>query len=426
MTDISKYIAEQGLVVAAVADGIERTLISEEELPERGYCIRKEMWNTRFDDDPIEVTSAYSMPDGYFIGEPKTAEKLHENYGITVWGTYIDSDSNTCCCGYSPSESKWYGWSHRAIAGFGIGDKVYDEKFDDDRMIPGKHGTEGITDMAKAKRSAQNYARMVAKTEPATIKGSLMLRVKDILRLATQRTHIPALKRVIATDIKGKFKNQALQALQDKKTQEDERSGFATADRINTTIADLIVIRALGGRTHASVVSAGATRQQIFQIFKKVSREIWGPIVDKQLKLKFSSEQPASKGVLADLSYMLRGPERDRATGDRMLTVPNDPTFTLRVADALLEKSATQIRRVMIHEAGHLGYPRHNKKFNDLMEKYGGAKTERDAETGGNVAVQLKVGRRYQTVAEFPTMREAVAFFKEEVVRVPGLYRYLS
>ncbi len=36
-------------------------------------------------------------------------ENLHSNNGSTV------------CIGFNPEEQKWYGWSHRAIFGFGIG-----------------------------------------------------------------------------------------------------------------------------------------------------------------------------------------------------------------------------------------------------------------------------------------------------------------
>ena len=33
-------------------------------------------------------------------------------------------ESNVCSVGFSERDQKWYGWSHRARAGFGIGDKV--------------------------------------------------------------------------------------------------------------------------------------------------------------------------------------------------------------------------------------------------------------------------------------------------------------
>jgi len=34
------------------------------------------------------------------------------------------SFSPTCCVGFNEKEQKWYGWSHRAICGFGIGSIV--------------------------------------------------------------------------------------------------------------------------------------------------------------------------------------------------------------------------------------------------------------------------------------------------------------
>ena len=30
------------------------------------------------------------------------------------------------CIGFAPAQNKWYGWSHRAMYGFGIGDEVHE------------------------------------------------------------------------------------------------------------------------------------------------------------------------------------------------------------------------------------------------------------------------------------------------------------
>ncbi len=35
----------------------------------------------------------------------------------------IDPSHNVCSIGFSEKEQRWYGWSHRAICGFGIGAK---------------------------------------------------------------------------------------------------------------------------------------------------------------------------------------------------------------------------------------------------------------------------------------------------------------
>ena len=43
-------------------------------------------------------------------------EKFLEKHGITT------VSCNGAAIGFSEKEQKWYGWSHRAIYGFGIGD----------------------------------------------------------------------------------------------------------------------------------------------------------------------------------------------------------------------------------------------------------------------------------------------------------------
>lgn len=89
----------------------------------------------------IVITSAYSPSNGMYIGSIKLADFLQNKKGI---------DFNTCICSYkesirdyedlvcnvafSPKLSKWCGWSHRAIACFGIGDKLFDEFFEIDLL----------------------------------------------------------------------------------------------------------------------------------------------------------------------------------------------------------------------------------------------------------------------------------------------------
>jgi hypothetical protein len=64
--------------------------------------------------------------------------------------------------GYSEKEKKWYGWSHCAIFGFGVGDKIFKENFGDDKTHFSKHGTETIKNMADAEKSARAFAKSVA------------------------------------------------------------------------------------------------------------------------------------------------------------------------------------------------------------------------------------------------------------------------
>ena len=67
------------------------------------------------------MLSAYS-PSGHHIGDEGRARKLCEEMGIAP--ELRTPDSNTCEIGYSRLDGKWYGWSHRAIYGFGVGDEV--------------------------------------------------------------------------------------------------------------------------------------------------------------------------------------------------------------------------------------------------------------------------------------------------------------
>jgi len=64
------------------------------------------------------VPMAYTL-DGHYIGNEKDA-KLLEEMGIKP--ELASRDSNICSVGFCEREQKWYGWSHRAIAGYGIGD----------------------------------------------------------------------------------------------------------------------------------------------------------------------------------------------------------------------------------------------------------------------------------------------------------------
>jgi hypothetical protein len=56
----------------------------------------------------------------------------------------------------------WYGWSHRAMAGFSVGDKLFEEDFGDDHTIYTQHGTKTITTLAEAKLAAEAFAAYVS------------------------------------------------------------------------------------------------------------------------------------------------------------------------------------------------------------------------------------------------------------------------
>ena len=60
--------------------------------------------------------------EGDYIGDIKRAESLCDVHGIAP--EKASDENEVCSIGFSETEQKWYGWSHRAWYGFGIGDIV--------------------------------------------------------------------------------------------------------------------------------------------------------------------------------------------------------------------------------------------------------------------------------------------------------------
>lgn len=99
----------------------ERKLISERKY-KAGYVVRNELISGKAYGCPdFEMKSAFTL-DGQYLGDSKTAYRLCNLRGIKP--ELKREDSNTCSIGFCEREQKWYGWSHRAIYGFGIGDVV--------------------------------------------------------------------------------------------------------------------------------------------------------------------------------------------------------------------------------------------------------------------------------------------------------------
>lgn len=65
----------------------------------------------------------YSKVDGSYLTRVGMEESLNFLFekGITENVQNGYDDPKTACIGFNPREQKWYGWSHRAIFGFGIG-----------------------------------------------------------------------------------------------------------------------------------------------------------------------------------------------------------------------------------------------------------------------------------------------------------------
>ncbi len=97
-------------------------------------------------------------------------EKLCKKYGITH-REKTDPSHCVCSIGYSPKNKKWYGWSHRAVHGFGIGDKLFDANWkpsegateeEIDKISFIKRGEKTIKNIEQAKQAATNFAEYVS------------------------------------------------------------------------------------------------------------------------------------------------------------------------------------------------------------------------------------------------------------------------
>lgn len=68
---------------------------------------------------PMVLVSAYTT-DGKYLGDEDQAKFLIDKMGIVP--EYKTPTSTICSIGFCPRDQKYYGWSHRAISGYGIGD----------------------------------------------------------------------------------------------------------------------------------------------------------------------------------------------------------------------------------------------------------------------------------------------------------------
>lgn len=90
---------------------------------------------------PIERRTLKNLPR-YADRKPK----VHFKDWLGIEGKSLGKDSTIHSYGKADSDGKWYGWSHRAIHGFGVGDVV---KADASGNETGKEYTIKTDDQAK-------------------------------------------------------------------------------------------------------------------------------------------------------------------------------------------------------------------------------------------------------------------------------------
>lgn len=135
-------------------NGIEKQVLGSED---RGnYVLNTELWRIKaFRDEPTEIRAAYNK-QGHYIGDEKTAKFLCEEMGITP--EINDPKHRVCSIGYSDKDKKWYGWSHRAIKGFALGDQG--KQFFPDKEVTGK--------VAESEEDCKEFARRFAESVSAS------------------------------------------------------------------------------------------------------------------------------------------------------------------------------------------------------------------------------------------------------------------
>ena len=92
----------------------------------------------------IVMKSAFTTDGGYYVGNSKWAYRIFQIRGLSDVQPSREIEhaeanggfGHTCSVGYSRLEEKWFGWSHRAIYGFGVGSTV---KRGDCAYVPDNH-----------------------------------------------------------------------------------------------------------------------------------------------------------------------------------------------------------------------------------------------------------------------------------------------
>lgn len=118
-----------------------------------GMSYRREIWSME-GNPSVELDAVYNA-HGVYVGDKETADFLADK-GILPEAKR--EDSSVCSVGFSHKDQKWYGWSHRAISGFGVGDVVKDGDCASDSLPV---GFEAKT-LDDAKRMAVAFADSVA------------------------------------------------------------------------------------------------------------------------------------------------------------------------------------------------------------------------------------------------------------------------
>jgi hypothetical protein len=169
----------------------------------------------------------------------------------------------------------------------------------------------------------------------------------------------------------------------------------------------------------ARTVVAGVSRAAAFEMFKEAGNKMWASGEQVTSLVTLSQEEPTA-GTLASLA---RPTGRLRAVGN--IIIRPAAKYVLRVSDRLLGMGTDHVRKIMIHEAGHLGYDGHGTDFRSIVTRNGGALSETGLQDGDAFHIQRKEGSRFKTIKSFENEQAARIWVREEARRQPGRYRML-
>ncbi len=120
----------------------------------RLYDVFEEEHLTHWEDMPPDdtmTTDVARTKTGDYIGDPSAAAYLCGKLGIAP--DPPRKGASVCNYGWSEKHERYFGWSHRAVVGFALGDMVFDEDCDGD--LP-------YIERGKAKIKCKDDARMAA------------------------------------------------------------------------------------------------------------------------------------------------------------------------------------------------------------------------------------------------------------------------
>jgi hypothetical protein len=141
--------------------GIDTQVIKTIEHP--NFIEKHEKWTPSDTDPPVNLVCCYNT-DGHYIGDLETAKYICDEKGIKP--ELRKPGMNVCSVGFCDKDNKWYGWSHRAMVGFKVGDKLFEENFGDDKTPFIEHGKKAITNLDEAREAAARFAESVAASIP--------------------------------------------------------------------------------------------------------------------------------------------------------------------------------------------------------------------------------------------------------------------